>query len=68
MDIAPAARVRIREAREARGLSVADLMRRSGMAPGQIAKLEKRDADPRVSTVARIADALGCSVAELIGQ
>lgn len=52
----------------ARGMTQADLSRATGLSTSQVAYLAGgRSGDPRISTLAKIADALDCSVAELAG-
>lgn len=68
------ARVRSRFAHNVRtrrlrlGLSQQDLARKAGMAQARISEYENSDVVPRLDTVAELADALDCSVAELVGE
>lgn len=56
---------RLRRAREKQNLSAYALSVKAGMLPHLVAKLETRDADPRLSTARKLADALGISLDEL---
>ena len=55
----------IKKARRRAGLSLADVAGRSGLFHEAVARAERDGIDPRASTVARIADALGIPVCEL---
>ena len=60
---------RVRDARKAKGLSQEGLARRVGMSLSAINQLERGiSTDPHYSTLSGIADALGMSVAELVGE
>jgi transcriptional regulator with XRE-family HTH domain len=52
--------------RAARGLSQEQLAKRAGMRQPRIADLEAAKGNPRLLTVAKVADALGVAVAELL--
>ena len=56
---------RIKTVRKRLGLSLADVAARCGMLPQAIARAEREGFDPKASTVARIAKALGVPVCEL---
>ena len=59
---------RIRTAREAAGLRQAEVARRAAMMPQEICDLEAdRRPDPRLSTLERLAAAIGCDLAALTG-
>ncbi len=59
--------VKIRVARMKLKISCAEVDRRAGLSVGMTAKLEAGvDVDPRVSTVAKLALALGVSVRSLL--
>ncbi|MEN3584279.1 pyridoxamine 5'-phosphate oxidase family protein [Streptomyces sp. ZYX-F-203] len=58
---------RIAVERRRRGLSREETARRARMAPGYLAYLEERPADPSVATLIRLADALETTVGELRG-
>ena len=51
--------------RKSKGITQAALAERSGMTQQQIARLENGSVDPRLGTLRRIADALGCDLPEL---
>jgi uncharacterized protein len=52
----------IRRAREAAGLTQAELARRAGMKQPEIARLESPGANPRLSTLKRVVAATGHSL------
>jgi transcriptional regulator with XRE-family HTH domain len=55
------------ELRRAKGMSQEELARRAGLATVTVAKLEEgRIADPKSSTVGKLAAALGCPVDRLL--
>ena len=57
------------EFRHAKGMSQEELARAAGLATVTVAKLEEgRKRDPRSSTLAKLAGALGCSVGQLMGS
>lgn len=58
---------RIKELREARGLTQFELSERSGIHRVTIARYEIGDIGISLENAARIADALGCTVNDLIG-
>lgn len=59
---------RLRSIREQRGLSLRALKRASGVAVSNLARYEAGQGDPRLSTLRKVAKALGVSVAVLIGE
>ena len=60
---------RIAAIRTRNGLSQTELARRCGVAPQRINQLERdKINDPHLSTLTALALALGCTVAELIGE
>lgn len=58
---------RVAAERERQGMTRAEVARRARMAPGYLAYLEERPADPSLATLIGLADALGTSVAALRG-
>ncbi|MFE0730168.1 DUF1918 domain-containing protein [Streptomyces antibioticus] len=58
---------RVAAERRARGLGREETARRAGMAPGYLAYLEEQPADPSVTALIRLADALGTTAAALRG-
>lgn len=56
---------RLRQMRRARELSQEALAALAGLHPKHLSEIERANKDPRSTTVIRIADALGVSVAEL---
>jgi transcriptional regulator with XRE-family HTH domain len=54
--------VRLRELREAAGLTQAQLAERAGLHPQGVVKLERGEREPAWSTLLALADALGVSV------
>lgn len=59
---------RLRSIREGKGVSLRGLKKLSGVAVATLARIEAEGYDPRLSTLRRIAKALGVTVAELIGE
>jgi transcriptional regulator with XRE-family HTH domain len=58
----------VRAHRERRGLSVAALAQRSGVSRAMIAKIERGEAQPTAVLLARLAEAFGLSLSELIAS
>jgi len=58
-------RLRLREAREAKGWSQSELSRRSGVRLATISEIEHGKIVPNLRTVCKLADALGVTVDEL---
>jgi transcriptional regulator with XRE-family HTH domain len=58
----------LRKLREARGLSCYRLAQLSGISQEGISKLEAEGCDPKLSTLDKLAGALGVSVAELVAE
>lgn len=58
----------IKRVRKAKGMSLSEVAERCGLLPEAVARAERTDTDPRASTVARIAGALGVPVCELFGE
>ena len=56
---------RLKQLREASGLSQAELARALGWSKQRVSKLEQPGPPPKVETVLRLARALGCEAAEL---
>jgi DNA-binding XRE family transcriptional regulator/predicted RNase H-like HicB family nuclease len=54
--------VSLRWARQAAGLTQAQLARRVGVSQQQVAKLERPGANPSIATLSKVADALGVRV------
>jgi len=59
---------RLREAREAAGLSRAQLAHQSGVAARTIARVELENRLPRVERLQALARALGVTTTELLGE
>jgi transcriptional regulator with XRE-family HTH domain len=57
---------RIREARQAAGLSQAALERMTGIRRTYLSDLELHKRVPTLETLSRLADALGCEMADLL--
>ena len=57
---------RIRESREAAGLTLQELARRSGVATSTIQKVEKEQMTPSVAVILKIARGLGVRLSELV--
>jgi transcriptional regulator with XRE-family HTH domain len=58
----------VREAREAAGLSVARLAKRSGVSRAMIAKIEREEAQPTAVLLGRLSGALGTSLSALVAR
>lgn len=59
---------RLRTLRLRRALSQRDLAARAGVSQVTIVRLERGEAEPRPSTVRKLAAALGVDPAELVGE
>jgi len=57
---------RIREVREAKGLSQMDLVRKRNWTLSHYQKIERGDLDPRYSTLRKVAKSFGVTVSELL--
>ncbi|MFH1184172.1 MAG: helix-turn-helix domain-containing protein [Chloroflexota bacterium] len=64
MDVA----VRLRELREAQGISMRALAQRSGLSANALSMIERGRASPSVSTLNKLAEALGVSITEFFGH
>ncbi len=60
--------MQLRRLRTERGLSVRKLGEKAGVHYVSIVKMETGKLDPRLSTLLRVAGALGVTVSELIGE
>ena len=65
-DMGPALRDELQPPAHARGLSLRALARRTGLSASFLSQVERGRADPSVSSLARIAEGLGISAAELL--
>ena len=59
---------RLRTIRKRKGVSLRSLKKLSGVAVATLTRIEAGGYDPRLSTLRRLAKALGVTVAELIGE
>ena len=59
---------RLREIREAQGMSQRWLADLAGITQAALFRLETGETDPRLSTLRQIAKALGVTVGEIIGE
>jgi transcriptional regulator with XRE-family HTH domain len=59
---------KIKRLRKARGLSLSEVARLSGLFPEAIARAEREGQDPRASTLSKIARALGVPICELFEE
>jgi transcriptional regulator with XRE-family HTH domain len=57
---------RIAALRKSRGYTFDELARRAGVSKGTLVQIEQGDANPSISTLCRLASALGASVADLV--
>ena len=62
------ATTRIREMRKALGITQDELARRVARPQTYVSQMERPGYQPRLDTLQRVAKALGCTVAELIGE
>lgn len=62
------ARLKIRKALEERGVSQYELAKRLGLQTQHITKMVKPEFNPTFKTLTRIAEAVGCSVSDLIDE
>lgn len=58
----------LRQIRDGKGVSLRVLAKLAGVGVATLARIEAGGYDPRLSTLRRIAKALGVTVAELIGE
>jgi transcriptional regulator with XRE-family HTH domain len=54
--------------RSERRLSISDLAKRSGVSRAAVWQLEQGENSPTLRTVEKLAQALGCGVADLVGE
>lgn len=59
---------RLKELREAHGMSMRALAQRSGLSANALSMIERGRASPSVSTLSKLAEALGISITEFFGQ
>jgi len=59
---------RLRELREARNISMRALATRSGLSANALSMIERGRASPSVSTLYKLADALGISITSFFGS
>jgi transcriptional regulator with XRE-family HTH domain len=59
---------KLRAIREGKGVSLRALKKCSGVAVATLARIEGGNYDPRLSTLRRLAKALGVTVGQLIGE
>jgi transcriptional regulator with XRE-family HTH domain len=58
----------LRQIREHQGISQRALAKAAGITQAALFRLESGETDPRLSTLRAIAEALGVTVAEIIGE
>jgi len=58
--------MRLKALRDARGWTQADVAKRARVSPGYIARLETCRHDPKLSTLLKLAKALGVPLTELL--
>jgi transcriptional regulator with XRE-family HTH domain len=58
----------LRRARERRFVTIAELAERAGVGPSTIVNLELHGQEARMSTARKLAQALGCTPGELLGE
>lgn len=57
---------KLRQLRQARGLTLDELVRCSGVSKGMLVEMEKGAANPSIATLCKVAAAFGVSVADLV--
>jgi len=57
--------LRIRQLRKRKGVSLRELARRAGVGVATLSRIESGEANPRLSTLLHLADALGVFVGQL---
>lgn len=60
--------IKLRAIRERKGMTLRALKQASGVAVSSLARFEAGEGDPQLSTLRKLAKALGTTVAELIGE
>jgi Predicted transcriptional regulator with C-terminal CBS domains len=60
--------MKLREIREARGLSQIAVSQTTGLSQSGICRIERGEYNPTLSTIQEIARALDCTVGELLGE
>ena len=58
----------LRRARERRFVTIRELAAKSGVSPNTIVRLESHSTEARMSTARKLAAALNCEPAELLGE
>ncbi len=58
----------LKRARKAKGMSLTEVAELAGLHDEAIARAERRGVDPRFSTVATIADAIGVPLCQLVRE
>ena len=58
----------VRKLRIERFMSQADLSRVAGVSPAHLGRLERNEHEPHLSTIRKIAEALGVDPTELVGE
>ncbi len=59
---------RLRKQRTRRALTQAELAERSSVTTATVARIERDEIEPRMTTLRKLADALGVDPAELVGN
>src|SRR5690242_11300449 len=67
-DPTPRIAARIREEREARNWSLADLAERSGVSRAMISKIERSEASPTAALLGRLSGAFGLTLSSLLAR
>jgi transcriptional regulator with XRE-family HTH domain len=67
-DPTPRIAARIREEREARDWSLADLAERSGVSRAMISKIERSEASPTAALLGRLSGAFGLTLSSLLAR
>lgn len=59
-------KLKLRQVRESKGWSINKLAGKSGVAQGYISELEEGKKNPSAQTLCKLANALGCSVSDIV--
>lgn len=62
------AHLQLRQVREGKGVTLRQLAKASGVGIATLCRLEAGSWDPRLSTLEKLANVLGVTVAQLIGE
>ncbi len=61
-------RIRVKELRKQRGISIRELSEMAGISKGSVENLESESPNPHIKTLCKVADALNVRLSELIDE